>query len=104
MKITLLEFTLFKTTYKLSINAKMPIMVGVLTFISRINTRSGKDKSIVKHFTFKSRWNIHRRLKFSPYPLPQNQYAHVSALKAISHIHRNRTETETKPNRKNKMP
>ena len=47
MKITLLEFTLFKTTYKLSINAKMPIMVGVLTFISRINTKSGQDKSIV---------------------------------------------------------
>ena len=50
----------------LLINVKMPTIVGILTFISRINIASESIKarniSLIQHFSFKDRLKLHAQL------------------------------------------
>ena len=50
----------------LLINVKMPTIVGILTFISRINKTSDRSKArnlvIFQHFNFYKQWKLHAKM------------------------------------------
>ena len=58
--------TQLSTKFILLINVKMPTIVGILTFISRINTASESFKArkifIFQHFTFYEQLKFHVQL------------------------------------------
>ena len=48
------------------INVKMPTIIGILTFVSRINTTSdifrARNIAIFQHFYFYEEWKVHAQL------------------------------------------
>ena len=56
----------FYMKFMLHINVKMPTIVGILTFISRINTKSENLKArktfIFQNFSFYEQMNFHAQL------------------------------------------
>ena len=58
-------FTQPSMKFILLINIKMPTTVGILTFISRINTTERKKIFIFHHFTFYKQLKFHTQLSLA---------------------------------------